>query len=797
MQKEELVRAILSNDLSKVEDIIRNKGVDINADIIKGDTPLVVAIQQNNYDVFRKLLELGADVNKTVPKAAYNSNPRNLTPLMVAVTAEDERFVTDLLQKGADVNAQDVEGSTALMIAYASDANIDIEPNMKQIIRSGPNLELEDVNGETVLFYAMRRAADYDSNHWLELLFDAPTPPNVNHKTEFGSAPLHEAIRINYVEAVEYLLNKGADPNIVNYYEFPPMYIAIEDHPGIDAPKIVKLLLDKGARTEFIQEMNGYRWSMLTLAMSEGQTKVAEVLIDVPNIDVNVVDPMDDGTDDTPLMIAIREDYDIGFIQKLIDKGAKVNAVNLNGDTALLESVYGELDQVEIVRMLLDNAANVNMQNDEGKTALMYAAENSLIETVKLLLERGADKTIEDERGKTALDYATDEEIRALLEEKLVGPVEMWKGYTMADAEFFNPILDNESNLANYSICPFCLQYTERSDACKYMTHMCNKNLRNERLYNLYKNSRGYVAWCTVCGRHCIGHNHFPLTDTNETTRPPVMVAKPGADVFRNESCPLEGGGGPDEKIRRIDGLLRYICQMQDEVGKRPTKEVHDELVEEAWKSANLRAQKTVRDIKAAKKFNIPCGLPSVSTMPATVTEAPDVPNPNAEPIRHENAECIVELGVHDDGRPVYEFRHLQPDGTMFNHGDQYICGPDLEELLRNAGGTEDRCPIDSENCKGKLHPDEVKFVLGEESEAYKEYRRRFNEKNKVGGKKRKQSRRKTYRLKKFRGGANGTPILSKMTDVQCSMPEKTKAGTYRRKLNKKKRLTRRGKGRR
>jgi hypothetical protein len=406
-------------------------------------------------------------------------------------------------------------------------------------------------------------------------------------------------------------------------------------------------------------------------------------------------------------------------------------------------------------------------------------------------LEKGADKSIKDNNDMTALDYASDTgyvDIYKLLSEGTTEAdtdVEMWKGYTKGDAEFFNPILENEKNLNDQSICPFCLQYTERERDCKYMTHKCPSELRHERLYNLYKNKSGEVVWCAVCGRHCYGHGHFPLTDTTETERPNLIAPQPNANVYDPKSCPLEGGGGPDEKIRRIDGLLRYICEVQEDVGKRSAKDVRTELIEEAWKAASSRAPKTVRDIRAAKKFNIPCGLPSTLVAPETPPQvSPDIANPNPLPVKHENAECIVELGIHEDGRPVYEFKHVQPDGSIFNHGDQYICAEDLEELLRNAGGMEDKCPLDIENCKGKLHPDELKEIYGEDSDVYKNYRERFNDKNKVGGRMGRQSRRKTRRNKKFRGGADGTPIISKMTDGSCALPEKKTAGrrTYKKK---------------
>ena len=343
----------------------------------------------------------------------------------------------------------------------------------------------------------------------------------------------------------------------------------------------------------------------------------------------------------------------------------------------------------------------------------------------------------------------------------------------------------SQSNLDNHTICPFCLQYGVRGNSCKYMYHKCLPELRHERLYQLYKLSTGDAAWCAVCGRHCDEHGHYPLTDTRETTRPSLMPFRPGADVYDPKSCPLEGGGGPDEKIRRIDGLLRYICEVQEDVGKRSAKKVREELIEEAWKSASARAPKTVRDIRAAKKFNIPCGLPSTSG--ADSEETVDVmPNPNPLPVAKGPGTSSISL---DDCDETYEFVHKQPDGTMFTH--QLVCKEDIRDVIRNSGGSEDKCPIEPE-CQGKLHPDEVKELFGEDSEVYKEYRRRFNEKNKVGGKRRKQSRRKTYRNKKFRGGADGTPIMSKMEDPQCLLVKKIGARRAYRKKSKSKRSTRR-----
>lgn len=798
--------AIQMEDLRKIEDLIKNKGVDVNVDVHMGDTPLVYAIEQDKYEAFKKLLELGADVNKPVPKQGIGDAPKDLTPLMVALTSEDDRFLNDLLQKGADVNAQNTEGLSALMLAYEieTDKQIQFEDVIERLVQAGANLELDDVNGETVLSYAVRRAANYDGIHWLELLFAGPTPPNVNHRSESGSTPLHDAVRVNYPEGVDFLLEKGADPNIANNEGFPPLFIAVAEDVSDDPTDMVKSLLSKGAKTEFVQTNTNYTWSILTTAMNQNKAEAAYELLDVPDINVNIPDPSDNGSENTPLMLAISEDYVVEFVQRLLDKGANVNARNAYEETALTMAVSDAKMDINIVRLLLDKGADIITQDENGWTPLILATMNSHVEVVKLLLERGANKEIKDKVGKTALDHATetgnDELIELLGGEVASG--EMWNGFTASDAQFFDAIVENEDAMNKKSICPFCLQYIEWGEvvktACKYLAHKCDPSLRHERLYNLYKNKDGDVKWCAVCGRHCYGHGHFPLTDTKETVRPNLLPYKPGADSYKASSCPLEGGGGPDEKIRRVDGLLRYICEVQDEAGKRPAKKVRDELIEEAWKAASSRIPKTVQDIKTGLKFKSYCDLPT--SLAGSEEVSRDIPNINPEPIKHENAECVIEMDVHDDGRPVYEFRHVQPGAKPgdepFSHNGQYICGPDLEGVLKNAGGQEDKCPIDPENCKGKLHPDEVKFVLGEESEAYKDYRRRFNEKNKVGGKRRKQSRRRTYRNKKFRGGVDAPPIMSKMEDVQCAMPEKKTAGrrTFRNKMRatRKRRYTRR-----
>ncbi|HVS38874.1 MAG TPA: sigma-70 family RNA polymerase sigma factor [Gemmataceae bacterium] len=107
----------------------------------------------------------------------------------------------------------------------------------------------------------------------------------------------------------------------------------------------------------------------------------------------------------TALHMAV--DWGAGITKLLVDKGADVNVRTHAGETPLMFASAGnqpEGCQPEVVRMLLDKKADVNARDDAGRTPLMYAAENGRLENAKLLLSEGADVRLKDKKGKTALD---------------------------------------------------------------------------------------------------------------------------------------------------------------------------------------------------------------------------------------------------------------------------------------------------------------------------------------------------------------------------------------------------------
>ena len=98
-------------------------------------------------------------------------------------------------------------------------------------------------------------------------------------------------------------------------------------------------------------------------------------------------------------------------VKVLLDRGAKVNAADAEGRTALHEAVGWGL---ETVRPLVDKGADVNARTKSGETPLMGAAAGNQPggaqpEVVRLLLDKKADVNARDDDGPDAPDVRRGE----------------------------------------------------------------------------------------------------------------------------------------------------------------------------------------------------------------------------------------------------------------------------------------------------------------------------------------------------------------------------------------------------
>ncbi len=97
-------------------------------------------------------------------------------------------------------------------------------------------------------------------------------------------------------------------------------------------------------------------------------------------------------------------------VQQMLDFGVDINARDGNQQTALMQTVYTQKDDIRthIVRLLLCKGCDVNAQDDSGRTVLMVAAyERQRDDVVRRIVSSGnCDPNLQDRRGDTALVYA-------------------------------------------------------------------------------------------------------------------------------------------------------------------------------------------------------------------------------------------------------------------------------------------------------------------------------------------------------------------------------------------------------
>ena len=84
-------------------------------------------------------------------------------------------------------------------------------------------------------------------------------------------------------------------------------------------------------------------------------------------------------------------------VRVLVDKGARLETQNENGETALY--VAAMYNAQKTTQLLLDLGANVNHKGASNDTALMWACAKNSVATSKMLVENGINLNAQDKSG--------------------------------------------------------------------------------------------------------------------------------------------------------------------------------------------------------------------------------------------------------------------------------------------------------------------------------------------------------------------------------------------------------------
>jgi len=274
-------------------------GADVKARLPSGFTPLLFAARDGRGDVVRVLLKAGADVNEAVPpgkRSSYGGRlpPVGATPLLMAVVNGHFELAAHLLDAGADPNL-DGPGYTVLhaIVAVRNPGVGDNDPPpdgsgslssielVEKLAARGANLNarmkrkanlnntrLNELGATPFMLAAL--TADAELLKTLARLGADPALTNTENTTPLMAAagiatrsPGEDAgTETEVLDVVELLLDLGADINAVDANG----ETAVHGAAYKNLPKVVKLLVARGAKIDVWNQPNKFGWTPLIIA---------------------------------------------------------------------------------------------------------------------------------------------------------------------------------------------------------------------------------------------------------------------------------------------------------------------------------------------------------------------------------------------------------------------------------------------------------------------------------------------------------------------------------------------------
>lgn len=424
------------------------------------DEPVDFIIQWAKLNKLKKIKQF--EKTQEEKKKPINWDTRDnqgKTPLMHAVINGNDQIVIYLLEKGVDASLTDRYGNTALKLAQeAKETKKELaEKYTQQIIPALLN-KTKTKDGQTLLTQTIENGIPQSAIDIIDLL-----GADINKPNGKGQTPLHVAVLRRDDNTTNKLLKQCV------------IKVDAQDNEGNTALhyatargdfQIVKALTNAGAlatlrnkniktprdivgsrKTENVdgRDIKAIRQHLEEIERNPINIKVAQQDCENPIIATCAAGSIDpkciDGRKKKQEAIAKEQEraawaqFDqlsreslltkaacsgqLENIVKVLEAGAPINALDGNGNTALIAAIkcyrtpINGYNHPAVIEYLLKKGASILIHDKDGKNPLHYAVEFENMNIVNLLLqslEKNSEKLVildaEDRNGDTAIDYA-------------------------------------------------------------------------------------------------------------------------------------------------------------------------------------------------------------------------------------------------------------------------------------------------------------------------------------------------------------------------------------------------------
>lgn len=353
-------------------DSLTPEEVDVNLKDENGNYLIFLAIMMNNRRILRKLIEYGSRMDLIDTEGfgiMYYPIKFNYLEIIDLLLEYDKKIIGVSL-----VNLKDARGNVPLFYAIKYKNNYALQ----ELLINGADANYKNSEYMNALHLAILKR-DTTMARMLSKYIS-----NIDSRTNRGSTPLHYACNFGLFDIVQILLDKGADPNLMEFeYDFTPLFYAVVQN---NIP-ITKILIDYGSNTNN-QDYIGN--TVIHYAIAYNHLEILDYIFDhikMKTLGTNIyVEDINKHTDN-------KDNY--------IDP----NIVNIDGITITHLMLYNFKDDYEKYIIKILPYANLNYQDNIGNTALHIIAENNLWNKfAEQLQHKKLNIFIKNNQGKTVMD---------------------------------------------------------------------------------------------------------------------------------------------------------------------------------------------------------------------------------------------------------------------------------------------------------------------------------------------------------------------------------------------------------
>ena len=401
-------------NVAMVRRFLGDQGVGINDRDLHDWTPLRWAIRRDHIATVKLLISLGAhcDCDDLELAVEYNSKESfdfllavgvkpNAEFLRHTVYKEDLHYLRNCILRGLSPNLSRIGFWTPLTSAayYGRTAAL------KLLLSMGADVNLCRSDGRSALLLAVKNG----NSEVVDILLRAGAVTQDLNIHNFETVNLISlATKKGYAGIAEMLCTAGAPKPVAIPPNLSTGKNQTENEGGALEPAEIQVRATSSRdmrdaarenRVDILKEMisqggdvniSQYDGSPLEVACIYGSSEAAIFLI---NAGADLHHSSD--TFYPPLFEAAQLGL-ANVIQALIQKGADINQINVEGQTALLgmSEYYGHKQSMCITKQLISHGINVDVVDKNGATALGIACSRGLISVVATLLGAGANVSI-------------------------------------------------------------------------------------------------------------------------------------------------------------------------------------------------------------------------------------------------------------------------------------------------------------------------------------------------------------------------------------------------------------------